>query len=82
MVPDIACQSAVRQQDRHDAAGSCGVAPGRAPLPIEHVEGVFIVGPEVLVEPAHAPQPRYLPALAPPDGGGSSFPAAIELAVP
>lgn len=65
------------QEDRDAVAGPSSLTPGRALVPVERMAGVFILGTEVLDDPAHAPHRTYLSILPQLDGDDPSFPAAI-----
>ncbi len=66
------------REDRDIVAGPSGIIPGRALLPIERMNGVFILGAEVLDDPAHAPHRACLSLLPQLDGEDPSFPAATS----
>lgn len=63
--------------DRDAVAGLSSVTPGRALMPVECANGVFILGAEVLDDPAHAPHRTWLSRLQQLDRGDPSFPAAL-----
>lgn len=64
-------------EDRDTVAGPSCIIAGRALVPIERMTGVFILGTEVLDDPAHAPHRTYLSILPQLDGEDPSFPAAV-----
>lgn len=64
------------REDRDAVAGPSNIVPGRALVPIERLMGVFILGTEVLDDPAHAPHRTRLCLLPQLDGEDPSFPAA------
>lgn len=65
------------QADRGLVAGPSSVTPGRALAPIERANGMFILGAEVLHDPAHAPHRASLDVLPQLDSEDPSFPPAI-----
>lgn len=64
------------REDRDAVAGPSCIIPGRSLVPIERMTGVFILGTEVLDDPAHALHRAYLSLLPELDAEDSSFPAA------
>ena len=52
--------------------------PSAALNPIERQGGVFVLGVEVLTDPAHEAHSDYLAALPQMDSSDPSFPAEIE----
>lgn len=64
------------REDRDIVAGPSCIIQGRSLVPIERMTGVFILGTEVLDDPAHRPHRTYLSALPQLDGEDPSFPAA------
>lgn len=63
--------------DRDAVVGLSSVTPGRALVPVERIYGVYILGAEVLDDPAHAPHRTCLSRLQQLDGEDPSFPAAL-----
>lgn len=64
------------REDRDAVAGPSNIIPGRALVPIDCMTGVFILGAEVLDDPAHAPHRTRLHLLPQLDGEDPSFPAS------
>ena len=56
--------------------GPSAVTPSAALVPIERRGGVFVLGADVLVDPAHAAHREYLSMLTQFDAGDPSLPAA------
>ncbi|TAJ97352.1 MAG: hypothetical protein EPO10_14695 [Reyranella sp.] len=52
--------------------------PSAALEPVEHQGGVFILGVDVLADPAHEAHWAYLAALPQMDSGDPEFPQTIE----
>jgi hypothetical protein len=67
------------QDDRDIVAGPSSVTPGQALVPIERANGGFILGAEVLADPAHAPHRASLAMLPQLDNEEPSFPPAIVI---
>lgn len=64
------------REDRDTVSGPSCIIPGCSLVPVERMAGVFILGTEVLDDPAHAPHRAYLSLLPELDAEDPSFPAA------
>lgn len=57
--------------------GLSAVTPSAALAPVERHGGLFVLGIDVLADPAHAEHREYLSMLPQVDGNDPSLPAAI-----
>lgn len=60
------------------ARGPSETDPGASLEPVERAGGVFILGVEVLADPAHAEYREYLAALPQMDSADPEFPGEYE----
>jgi hypothetical protein len=58
--------------------GPSALTPAAALVPVERRDGPFVLGIDVLADPAHATHREYLSALPQLDGSDPSLPAATS----
>jgi hypothetical protein len=65
-------------EEADQVRGPSAVNPAAALEPVERMGGVFILGVEVLDDPAHAAHKEFLSGLPTKDSGDPDFPGPME----